>query len=169
MDIKGYNGLYQISDDGTKVTRMGYWVTQKNQYGEYKRYMKPKECKIYIDNEGYYSVCLNGRKNRLHRLIYETFIGDIPEGYVIDHKNRDKLDNSLSNLRAVPQCINARNVELAKRPNIRKVGNKCCLMFQSDGERKYYGMFNTYEEAKKKYDDLYQERQKHYTEIGLFK
>ena len=98
MDIKGFNGLYQISDDGTKVLRKGYWITQKNQHGEYKRYMKPKECKVCIDNEGYYSVALNGKHHRLHRLIYEAFVGDIPDGFVIDHKNGNKLDNSLDNI-----------------------------------------------------------------------
>ena len=168
MEIKGFNGLYQISDDGTKVLRKGYWVTQKNQYGEYKRYMKPKECKVNIDNEGYYSVTLNGTRIRLHRILYETFIGDIPDGYVIDHKNGNRLDNSLDNLRAVPQNLNSRNTVLAKRPDIRKRGNKHFLRFSSDGDRKYYGMFNSYDEAEKKYNELYVQRQNHYTETGLF-
>ena len=168
MEIKGFNGLYQISDDGTKVLRKGYWVTQKNQYGEYKRYMKPKECKVNIDNEGYYSVTLNGTRIRLHRILYETFIGDIPDGYVIDHKNGNRLDNSLDNLRAVPQNLNSRNTVLAKRPDIRKRGNKYFLRFSSDGDRKYYGMFNSYDEAEKKYNELYVQRQNHYTETGLF-
>lgn len=168
MEIKGFNGLYQISDDGTKVLRKGYWVTQKNKYGEYKRYMKPKECKVNIDNEGYYSVTLNNTKIRLHRIIYETFIGDIPDGYVIDHKNGNRLDNSLDNLRAVPQNLNSRNTVLAKRPDIRKRGNKYFLRFSSDGDRKYYGMFNSYDEAENKYNELYAQRQNHYTETGLF-
>ena len=167
MDIKGFNGLYQISDDGTNVLRKGYWITQKNQHGEYKRYMKPKECKVCIDNEGYYSVALNGKHHRLHRLIYESFVGDIPDGFVIDHKNGNKLDNSLDNLRAVPQHLNARNTVLAKKPDIRKMGNKYFLRFSSDGDRKYYGMFDTYNEAEKKYDELYEQRQTHYITTGL--
>ena len=167
MDIKGYDGLYQISDDGTKVYRKGYWVTQKNQHGEYKRYMKPKECKMYIDNEGYYSDSLNGNHVRLHKLIYETFVGDIPDVYVIDHKNGNKLDNSTSNLGAIPQHLNARNAVLARRPDIRKIGNKYFLRFSSDGERKYYGMFETYDDAEKKYNELYIQRQNHYTTICL--
>lgn len=168
MDIKGYNGLYQISEDGTKVYRKGFWITQKNTHGEYRRYMKPRECKVYVDNEGYYSVAINGRQVRLHRLIYETFVGEIPEGYVIDHRNGNKLDNSLGNLRAVQQSINARNTVLARRPDIRKSGNKYFLRFSSDGERKYYGMFDTYDEAEEKYNELYMQRQNHYNQAGLF-
>ena len=100
-------------------------------------------------------------------MIYETFVGDIPDGFVIDHKNGNKLDNSLDNLRAVPQHLNARNTVLAKKPDIRKMGNKYFLRFSSDGDRKYYGMFNTYNEAEKKYDELYKQRQTHYITTGL--
>ena len=168
MDIKGFNGLYQISDDSTKVFRKGYWVTQKNKHGEYKRFMKPKECKMTIDSEGYYAVSIEGKRQRLHRIIYETFIGEIPDGCVIDHKNGNKLDNSLDNLRAVPQRVNARNTVIARKPDIRKMGNKYFLRFSSDGDRKYYGMFDTYNEAEEKYNELYEKRQNHYNQVGLF-
>lgn len=45
----------------------------------------------------------------LHRAIYETFIGEIPEGYVIDHINTIKDDNRLSNLRCVTPIENSNN------------------------------------------------------------
>ena len=46
---------------------------------------------------------------RSHRLIWECFHGVIPTGFVIDHINRDKLDNRLENLRVVTQRENSLN------------------------------------------------------------
>lgn len=43
------------------------------------------------------------------KIVWETFKGDIPNGYVIDHKNKMKLDNRLTNL----ECISEK--ELHKR------------------------------------------------------
>jgi len=168
MDIKGYEGLYKANEDFTEITREGYWITQTNSHGEYKRFMKPKKIKIYIDNEGYLSATLKGEHKRIHCLKYRTLVGDIPKGFVIDHKDRNKLNNSIDNLRVVKQSVNARNVEIAKRPDIRKVGNKYSLRFSMNGIRKYYGLFETYEMAKDKYNELYAEREKHYKDIGFF-
>ena len=34
----------------------------------------------------------------VHMLVWETFKGKVPEGYVVKHKNGNKSDNSLENL-----------------------------------------------------------------------
>mgnify|MGYP002526378170 CR=1 FL=1 len=34
----------------------------------------------------------------LSRFLYAYFKGDIPDGYVIDHRNNDQFDNDLDNL-----------------------------------------------------------------------
>ena len=51
---------------------------------------------------------LNGsRYNRyIHRLIWETFNGSIPDGYEINHINHDKSDNRLVNLELVTHSDN---------------------------------------------------------------
>ena len=45
-----------------------------------------------------------------HIFIYKCLL-DVPDGYVIDHINRDTLDNRMSNLRAVTPGVNMLNKE----------------------------------------------------------
>ena len=55
------------------------------------------------DNNGVSASC------RVHQIVYETFIGPVPEGLVIDHINGIKTDNRLENLRAVTNAENCNN------------------------------------------------------------
>lgn len=54
----------------------------------------------------------------LHRFVYEAFNGPIPKGLVINHKDEDKLNNSLDNLEAITQKENCnhgtRNERISK-------------------------------------------------------
>ena len=50
--------------------------------------------KWYMDR-GYWNNNIHGK---LHRYIYEQYNGPIPKGYIVHHKNEDKLDNSPKNL-----------------------------------------------------------------------
>lgn len=43
---------------------------------------------------------------RVHRIVYQTFVGPIPDGWVIDHINGDKSDNRLENLQCITQQDN---------------------------------------------------------------
>ena len=58
----------------------------------------------------------------LQRIVYETFIGEISEGYDIDHINTDKTDNRICNLRQVTRSQNMHNAityqKLMNRKNI---------------------------------------------------
>lgn len=52
-------------------------------------------------------VNLEIRKNiQVHRLIYESFVGPIPAGMQINHKNGQKADNRLENLEVVTPSEN---------------------------------------------------------------
>ena len=83
--IKNYEGLYQIDQFGNV-----YSLTRK-------RIRKPQKSK-----EGYLRLGLkkNGVQSIkfVHKLLYETFVGAIPKGYQIHHKDFNPLNNSLSNL-----------------------------------------------------------------------
>lgn len=61
-------------------------------------------------SNGYRRVMLDGKYRMEHRVIFEMFHGPIPEGYEIDHINRNSLDNRIENLRPVPPSLNKQNV-----------------------------------------------------------
>jgi len=58
---------------------------------------------------GYKSIAYNRTSYYLHRLVWETFMGDIPEGLQINHKDGDKSNNNLSNLELVTPQQNLRH------------------------------------------------------------
>jgi hypothetical protein len=59
--------------------------------------------------KGYWAVIYNKKSFRCSRIIWEMFYGKIPEGFSIDHMDRNKSNNSICNLRAVSNEINKRN------------------------------------------------------------
>lgn len=67
------------------------------------------QCKIGSDGGGYKNLATSKGKILLHRLIWETFVGEIPQGYQIDHINTIKTDNRLDNLRCVTPKENMNN------------------------------------------------------------
>jgi len=64
--------------------------------------MKTKYGTARINKEGYYWITSRKEGNngkRLHRLIWEDFYNtEVPKGYVIHHRNFNKLDNCILNL-----------------------------------------------------------------------
>ena len=54
-----------------------------------------------VDTSGYYRITSRREGNHLkllHRLIFEKFHGGIPEGYIVHHKDGDKINNCILNL-----------------------------------------------------------------------
>lgn len=69
--------------------------------------------------KGYRQVCIARKKYLIHRLIAETFLGEIPEGYEIDHKSRVRDDNRLENIRIVTSHENHINTRAHDRVEAR--------------------------------------------------
>ena len=93
--IEGYNKLYEVSNNGeVKNTTTG---------------RKLRSCKSGRSNK-YRSALLynNGKRGyrKIHRLVYEAFVGAIPNGMQIDHINGVHHDNRPENLRCVTQSEN---------------------------------------------------------------
>ena len=99
-EIPGYEGLYQVSNTG-KVKSMNY-----------KRTGLPGILAPGNTGDGYKFVQLRNADNKykyhyVHRLVWEAFVGQIPEGLQINHKDEDKTNNSLENLEIVTPKQNA--------------------------------------------------------------
>ena len=58
------------------------------------------------DRNGYKRVNLQDTLYSVHRLVYETFIGPIPEGMKVDHIDGNRSNNNVANLRLVTQSDN---------------------------------------------------------------
>jgi hypothetical protein len=54
-------------------------------------------------------VKFNGKYTAVHRIIYEMHYGAILDDFVIDHLDRNPLNNNVDNLRLVPKIVNNRN------------------------------------------------------------
>jgi hypothetical protein len=67
---------------------------------------------VWVDAIGYATVCINGKQERLHRLIANT-----PKGKVTDHIDGNKLNNRRANLRVCDQAVNMQNVGPRKDNN----------------------------------------------------
>jgi hypothetical protein len=143
-DVKGFEGIYCVSNLGNLMScKSGTWniLSEKNSKG------------------GYFSLVLeygNHKKYiRMHRLVYETFVGKIPKGrkYHIHHKNHNKQDNRVENLKLVTakqhyqEDIESRNLEGMKYYN-QKVRPK--KIVQMDLHRNVINVFNNCKEASDK-------------------
>lgn len=94
---------YRVSTLG-RVAMKDRVVRQKSRTGtDFERLLPGRILSGCVVNAGYLQVCLkdgNGKKTKhyVHRLVGKTFLPN-PEGKPqINHKNGNKLDNSLSNL-----------------------------------------------------------------------
>ena len=79
----------------------------------------------YKMSTGHMHIQIDGKKFKQHRLLYEIFVGKIPEGMDIDHINEIKDDNRIENLRLLSRGDNIRNRQ-NKRISHQKPGKKSC-------------------------------------------
>jgi len=104
------------------------------------------------ENDGYLQCKFKGKDQKIHRIIYEAFKGKIRDGYQIDHKNRNKADNRIENLREATHSQNQANKDISDRNSSGYLGinahkNRWSARISIDGERIYLGVFGTALEA----------------------
>lgn len=71
-------------------------------------------------DRGYGYVRLNGRMRRVHRVVYEALVGDIPEGLTLDHLCRVRRCVNPAHLEPVTQAENTRRAVI----NVGRAGMK---------------------------------------------
>ena len=124
-DIKGYEGLYQVSDLGRVKSLKRYKKNHtKLQLIEgkimsiHKQYGKK-------DNE-YLSIVLyknNIAKNKfIHRLVAEAFLDNYDENLQVNHKDGNKLNNNVENLEMLTRNENVLHAyNVLKRKHIENI------------------------------------------------
>ena len=89
-DIDGYEGLYQVSNQGN-IRSLNYGGT-----GSIKN-LKPKRMGEYLG----VCLCKGGKWHKylyVHRLVAFHFVGGYTEGFTVNHLNENKWDNRAVNL-----------------------------------------------------------------------
>ena len=99
-DIKGYEGIYQISNKG-RVKSLNY-----------KRTGKEKILKLSSDTNGYKKITLFKNSKRktysIHKLVAEAFLPNPDNLPVVNHKDENKLNNNVENLEWCTQEYNVK-------------------------------------------------------------
>ena len=90
-----------------------------------KKQDKLVQVKPTVSKRGYQYINYDSEKTvSVHRLVYETFIGEIPDGYELDHINTIRDDNRLENLRCVTHKENINNPLTIKHISEARIGKQ---------------------------------------------
>jgi len=143
--IKDYESRYKVSNLG-RVYSINNAIVLKNRVGK----------------NGYLDVSLSfmGKQKvkKVHRLVYEAFIGDLDLNLVIDHKDNNPKNNQVSNLRQISSRSNTTRGKLNKTglTGVRffKKINKYGSEIQIENKIYFLGVFTDKIQAKLKYDKV---------------
>ena len=118
----------------------GYFINKNGDVLSKRRYKEGRLLKPRMKKDGYYCVCLYKDKKRkdmkLHRLLSLTFISNDNNFPCVDHIDRCRTNNSISNLRWVSHELNMQNQ--TRRKN-NKLGHKHITFYidKRNGNERY--------------------------------
>ena len=114
-----------------------------------------------LRKDGYVGVFIKGTYQFAHRIIWEMYYGEIPEGLVIDHINGDRADNRLENLRMCTFQENhfnrgkqSNNKSGYKGVSWHKQKQKWVAQIKLDGRNKFLGFFDDPAKAYARYCEV---------------
>lgn len=108
--IKSLNFLYEVNENGTI----------------FRNVKSKKQLKIKLDmhhsNAGYYMTLVhnqsinegNCKRVMIHRIVAECWLGDCPDGYEVDHIDRNSHNNDYRNLRYVTKGEQMKNRDYSR-------------------------------------------------------
>ena len=127
-------------------------------HGNVKNIKTNKMLKSRVNSNGYYCIDLynNGERttSKIHRLVAQAFLDNHDDKLCVDHIDRNKLNNHISNLRYATTSQNAMNKSIQSNNTSGIVGvyfckdrNKWRARIIKEGRQINLGFFETKEEA----------------------
>jgi len=150
-DVPGYEGYYKVSNLGTVLSMPRKGNTCIRQLSQ----SKTKKGYLYV------TLYMNSdkKKMRVHQLVAMAFLGHTVCGMerVIDHKDFDKTNNNVDNLRIVSARENSSRV--LRKKTSKYVGVHFCKRLSKwvssiriGGKKKHLGYFSCERKARLKYE-----------------
>jgi len=125
---------------------------QVSTHGRIRNLRRNKILKCAFRTDGYYHVCIGRKLYLVHRLVAMAFLPADPEKKFIDHKDGNRANNHIDNLRYCTQAENSRNRVRHKNntsgfKGVSRVGRKYRACIHANRRRIHLGCFDTPEEA----------------------
>ena len=115
MNIEGYEGLYQVSNEG-RVKSLQREIVYKD--GR-KKVLEEKILHNFLSDLGYYHVMLSkdgmSKRYKVHRLVAKAFIPNPNNLPIINHKDENPKNNVADNLEWCTQGYNVRYGTMIER------------------------------------------------------
>lgn len=119
-DIKGYEGLYQVSNLG-RVRSLNKNTITYNRWGKFERTVKGRILRINQNKLGYCYINLYKEhrcsKFKVHRLVANAFIPSQKDKLEVNHIDGNKTNNKINNLE---WCNRSENMKHAIKNGLSK-------------------------------------------------
>ena len=138
FDIPGFENSYAINRDGNVYSHIS------------KKFLKKHD-----DTYNYETVSLNSKTYKVHRLMGKTFLQNPNNLPIIDHIDRNTMNNHITNLRYVSVSDNNKNRNPSVKASadmmyikVKKTTFKVNIKINSKNPTPIYRSFKTLDEAK---------------------
>ena len=142
---------FELNNRTLKINRensedIWIWKENKTKTPHWKR---PN---LDINKDGYFHLHIGDKKMRLHRIVYYAHnqyweIGDSSRLNLIDHRDNNRQNNNINNLRIATNQQNAWNRKNAKGYSWNKERKKWQAHIKVNSKQIHLGLFDTEEDA----------------------
>lgn len=105
-DVASLGEAYDVTSSGEVLSYLKSLGPKHGNKYIVDRMAPPRRLSLTTRGDGYVQVTVYGRKQYLHRVVWEAFNGNIPVGLQIRHLDGNKKNNTLSNLAVGTQSDN---------------------------------------------------------------